>query len=239
MNPSVIAIIVVVAMWVAAIFLSLKTTIIKDISDSPNKPYSFSRTQLLWWTLLIASCFILGFAYNENLPAINNTALALLGIGLGTTTLARVVDNNQVNQSSTNNIVRHQNQASQGFFTDLLSDDTGISVHRFQSFVFNVIFGIAYITDFFNLNHTLPTYDNQQLLLLGISSGAYVALKMNENGISGGTPQAANQQSPAVTPTAPPSYTAPANTSQPTTSVPPIPPVQPITPTEPTTPPSN
>ncbi|MGV3599419.1 MAG: hypothetical protein ACO1PI_16265 [Bacteroidota bacterium] len=239
MNPSVIAIIVVVAMWVAAIFLSLKTTIIKDISDSPNKPYSFSRTQLLWWTLLIASCFILGFAYNENLPAINNTALALLGIGLGTTTLARVVDNNQVNQSSTNNIVRHQNQASQGFFTDLLSDDTGISVHRFQSFVFNVIFGIAYITDFFNLNHTLPTYDNQQLLLLGISSGAYVALKMNENGISGGTPQAANQQSPAVTPTAPPSYTAPANTSQPTTSVPPIPPVQPITPTDPTTPPSN
>lgn len=239
MNPSVIAIIVVVAMWVAAIFLSLKTTIIKDISDSPNKPYSFSRTQLLWWTLLIASCFILGFAYNENLPAINNTALALLGIGLGTTTLARVVDNNQVNQSSTNNIVRHQNQASQGFFTDLLSDDTGISVHRFQSFVFNVIFGIAYITDFFNLNHTLPTYDNQQLLLLGISSGAYVALKMNENGISGGTPQAANQQSPAVTPTAPPSYTAPANTSQPTTSVPPIPPVQPITPTDPTTPTSN
>lgn len=239
MNPSVIAIIIVAAMWLAAIFLSLKTTIIKDISDSPNKPYSFSRTQLLWWTLLIASCFILGFAYNENLPAINNTALALLGIGLGTTTLARVVDNNQVNQSSTNNIVRHQNQASQGFFTDLLSDDTGISVHRFQSFVFNVIFGIAYITDFFNLNHTLPTYDNQQLLLLGISSGAYVALKMNENGISGGTQQAANQQSPAVPPTVQPNYTAPANTFQPTTSVPPIPPVQPTTPTDPTTPPSN
>lgn len=239
MNPSVIAIIIVAAMWLAAIFLSLKTTIIKDISDSPNKPYSFSRTQLLWWTLLIASCFILGFAYNENLPAINNTALALLGIGLGTTTLARVVDNNQVNQSSTNNIVRHQNQASQGFFTDLLSDDTGISVHRFQSFVFNVIFGIAYITDFFNLNYTLPTYDNQQLLLLGISSGAYVALKMNENGINGGTQQAASQQSPAVPPTEQPSYTAPANTFQPTTSVPPIPPVQPITPTDPTTPPSN
>lgn len=239
MNPSVIAIIIVAAMWLAAIFLSLKTTIIKDISDSPNKPYSFSRTQLLWWTLLIASCFILGFAYNENLPAINNTALALLGIGLGTTTLARVVDNNQVNQSSTNNIVRHQNQASQGFFTDLLSDDTGISVHRFQSFVFNVIFGIAYITDFFNLNHTLPTYDNQQLLLLGISSGAYVALKMNENGISGGTQQAANQQSPAVPSIVQPSYTAPANTFQTTTSVPPIPPVQPTTPTDPTTPPSN
>ncbi|KAB2916860.1 MAG: hypothetical protein F9K23_06575 [Bacteroidetes bacterium] len=236
MNPSVIAIIIVAAMWLAAIFLSLKTTIIKDISDSPNKPYSFSRTQLLWWTLLIASCFILGFAYNENLPAINNTALALLGIGLGTTTLARVVDNNQVNQSSTNNIVRHQNQASQGFFTDLLSDDTGISVHRFQSFVFNVIFGIAYITDFFNLNYILPTYDNQQLLLLGISSGAYVALKMNENGISGGTQQAANQASPAVPPTVQPNYTPPANTFQPTPSVPPV---QPTTPTDPTTPPSN
>ncbi len=237
MNPSVIAVIIVAAMWIAAIFLSLKTTIIKDISDSPNKPYSFSRTQLLWWTLLIASCFILGFAYNENLPAINNTALALLGIGLGTTTLARVVDNNQVNQaqSGATNIVRHQNQPSQGFFTDLLSDDTGISVHRFQSFVFNVIFGVAYITDFFNLNHTLPTYDNQQLLLLGISSGAYVALKMNENSIGSGTQQSANQQT-IVPPTPQPSYTPP-----PAAFTPPQPaaPVQPPTPTDPTVPPSN
>lgn len=239
MNPSVIAIIVVVAMWVAAIFLSLKTTIIKDISDSPNKPYSFSRTQLLWWTLLIASCFILGFAYNENLPAINNTALALLGIGLGTTTLARVVDNNQVSQTSTNNIVRHQNLASQGFFTDLLSDDSGISVHRFQSFVFNVIFGVAYITDFFNLNYILPTYDNQQLLLLGISSGAYVALKMNENSISGGTQQAAVQQNTVAPSVSQPSYTPPATTFQPPQPVAPVPPAQPTIPTDPAVPPSN
>jgi hypothetical protein len=189
MDLSVLSIVLVVLLWVAAIYLSAKTQMLKDISNGNPKPYSFARTQLLWWTLIIASCYILGYGHSESLPLVNNSCIALLGIGLGTTTLARVVDNTQVNQQIATGISRHQNETSQGFLVDLLSDETGISVHRFQSLIFNVIFGITYFTDFFNLNYVLPSYGNSQLLLLGISSGAYLAVKMNENGIKGGFAQ--------------------------------------------------
>lgn len=220
MNPIIFAIVLVVLLWAAAIYLSLKTDILKDLSTGSTKPYSFSRTQLMWWTLIIASCYILAFAHYENLPSINSTTLALLGIGLGTTTFARVVDNTQVNQAVANGTARHQNETSQGFLTDLLSDETGISIHRFQAFVFNVIFGVTFFIDFFNMKYILPTYDSQQLLLLGISSGAYVAIKMNENGIKN---TAAIQSTPAPQTAVPPATNATA-------------PVPPTTPTPPTTP---
>lgn len=220
MNPIIFAVVLVVLLWAAAIYLSLKTDILKDFSTGTTKPYSFSRTQLMWWTLIIASCYILAFAHYENLPAINSTTLALLGIGLGTTTFARVVDNTQVNQATANGTNRHQNETSQGFFTDLLSDETGISIHRFQAFVFNVIFGVTFFIDFFNMKYILPTYDSQQLLLLGISSGAYVAIKMNENGIKN---VAAIQSTPA------PQTTAQLATNV-TASVPPTPQENPVPP---------
>lgn len=222
MNPIIFAVVLVVLLWAAAIYLSLKTDILKDFSTGTTKPYSFSRTQLMWWTLIIASCYILAFAHYENLPAINSTTLALLGIGLGTTTFARVVDNTQVNQAVANGTNRHQNETSQGFLTDLLSDETGISIHRFQAFVFNVIFGVTFFIDFFNMKYILPTYDSQQLLLLGISSGAYVAIKMNENGIKN---VAAIQSTPA-----PQNYVPPANTIVPQPPATPIPQENPIPP---------
>lgn len=223
MNLSVISIVIVVAMWGAAIYLSMKTQMLKDISDGNPKPYSFSRAQLLWWTLIIASCYVLGYGHSESLPMVNSTCIALLGIGLGTTTLARVVDNTQVNNAATAGTGRHQNENSQGFLIDLLSDETGVSVHRFQSLIFNVLFGISYITDFFNLNYMLPTYSNQQLMLLGISSGAYLALKINENGLK-------SSMNPAMqTPV------APANNVAQQPPVAPAVPSQPITETTPPT----
>lgn len=233
MNPIIFAIVIVVLLWAAAIYLSVKTDILKDLSTGTTKPYSFSRTQLMWWTLIIASCYILAFAHYENLPALNSTTLALLGIGLGTTTFARVVDNTQVNQAAANGIARHQDESSQGFLTDLLSDETGISVHRFQAFVFNVIFGITFFIDFFNMKYTLPSYDSQQLLLLGISSGAYIAIKMNENGVknTGVIPQAPAMQNTYMPP-------VPAQPVQPVQPVAPVStvPTQPVTPAAPVTP---
>lgn len=229
MNPIIFAIVVVVLLWASAIYLSLKTDILKDLSTGSIKPYSFSRTQLMWWTLIIASCYILAFAHYENLPAINSTTLALLGIGLGTTTFARVVDNTQVNQAATNSTSRHQDETSQGFLTDLLSDETGISMHRFQAFIFNIIFGVTFFIDFFNMKYILPTYDSQQLLLLGISSGAYIAIKMNENGVKN---VAAIQNNPPQPTNVPPvaNVTTPQPPAPQTPPTPPTPPVTPVPP---------
>lgn len=229
MNPF-ISVAIVVLLWAIGIYLSVKTALIRDLSMQTPKPYSFSRTQLLWWTLIITSCYILGFGYSLQLPAINDTVLILLGIGLGTTTAARIVDNTQANNTAT---VRHQDaQASQGFFMDILSDESGISVHRFQAVVFNLIFGVSFLYDFISDSYVFPSYDYEQLALLGISSGAYIALKMNENSINTQLAQA-QQQAPVNAPAANMAATNTASTFNtgnppaPNPAVPPVPPANP------------
>ena len=71
---------------------------------------------------------------------------------------------------------------------DILSDQNGVSIHRFQALLFNISIGIAFIVQFIGSMKAatagqtipLPELDQATLGLLGISSGTY-ALKFNEN----------------------------------------------------------
>lgn len=173
---------------VIGILLSFKTEILKDkskidkskISDSDlAKPYSFARTQLMWWTLIIIALYAhgIGLTFNEeSLIELNDTCLILLGISLGTTVSARIIDNTDIN----NNLERHQDKSSKGFLIDILKDENGISIHRFQALAFNIIFGIIFISKFFS-THVFLDFEQYELGLIGISSAAYVGLKINEN----------------------------------------------------------
>src|SRR2546429_31588 len=69
---------------------------------------------------------------------------------------------------------------SQGFFTDILSDDNGLSVHRLQALVFNAIYGVAVFTHFAR-EHGFDTYGTMQYAVLGLSSAGYLSLKALEN----------------------------------------------------------
>lgn len=83
---------------------------------------------------------------------------------------------------------------SQGFWLDILSDRNGISIHRLQALVFNLLFGIWFIyqsvthlkgigplTPMDILNAVIPAISQNNLILLGLSAGTYVALKTAEN----------------------------------------------------------
>ncbi|MFX8785951.1 hypothetical protein ABTM90_19220, partial [Acinetobacter baumannii] len=62
------------------------------------------------------------------------------------------------------------------------------SVHRFQNVIFNIIFGVIFLQKVI-AEHKLPDFDNTVLILMGISSGSYAALKTTE-------PQNSNIQNP-------------------------------------------
>lgn len=160
------------------IFLSFKSDILKDSSISPKRPFSFARTQLMWWAIIISSCFCAYYGKNGELVDLNDRSyLILLGISIGTVTAARIIDNTDI----LNNIVRHQdNNDSKGFIIDIISDDSGISVHRFQAMVFNAIFGAVFIAEYLEKG-TFIKFGNLELALMGISSAAYVGMKLNEN----------------------------------------------------------
>ena len=68
---------------------------------------------------------------------------------------------------------------SRGFISDILSDSTGYSFHRFQIFAWTIVLGIMFISSVYN-RLTMPEFSATLLGLMGISSGTYIGFKFPE-----------------------------------------------------------
>lgn len=167
-----VIVLVIVSVLLAFVF---KTNLIRDKSAQEiHKPYSLSRFQLLWWTVIIISCYMLLFAIRDDFALLSQSTLILLGISVAGTSFAAVVDYSQSDKD------RHQDQPGVNFIQDVLSDDDGISVHRYQNLIFTFIFGIIF---FYKVLATgnMPNFGPLELSLMGLSTAAYVGIKTSEN----------------------------------------------------------
>lgn len=168
-----------VALFIFAVVLFVKyarnSDIIRDtgtltagpsVNPPPRKAYSLARTQMALWTFLVggALAFIFLVTWNEN--TITNGVLVLIGISSGTTLLAATAD-------GTNPVP----QATQGFFTDLLTDGTGPSFHRYQMVFFTVILAVIFVVKVCT-NLGMPEFNTTLLGLMGISNGTYLGFKL-------------------------------------------------------------
>jgi hypothetical protein len=68
---------------------------------------------------------------------------------------------------------------SKGFLRDLVSDATGVSLHRFQIAVWTLLFGFYFCYSVWN-DLKMPELDPTYLALMGISSGTYIGFKIPE-----------------------------------------------------------
>ncbi len=181
------------AVLVAGMVLFAQSAICKDESyDANNKlrplkerPYSYAKVQLFWWTMIILCCYIAFFAMHCVLVPLNMTTIVLLGLGAAVFAGGRIIDNRQKDSVPTGKRIQDESARGDSFFTDILSDENGISIHRFQSLVFNLVFGIAFIYFFVTAVccHKYPFIDfnEWQFALLGISSATYLGIKATEN----------------------------------------------------------
>jgi hypothetical protein len=150
----------------------------KSILPLEERPFSLASTLTFYWTVLIflSICYI-GIV-SDNIVPISSSVLILMGIVIGTTTAGKVID---TVQSTDDKIERSQDvHPSEGFLTDILSDSNGISVSRFQTLAFNIVYGFIFLSIVVS-QHLLYEFPTQTLVLLGISSGAYAMLKIPEN----------------------------------------------------------
>lgn len=69
---------------------------------------------------------------------------------------------------------------SEGFFLDILRDETGISFHRFQMMAWTIILGIVFVSSVWR-DFTMPDFSATLLGLMGISSGTYVGFKLSSS----------------------------------------------------------
>jgi hypothetical protein len=176
------------------VWLFLKSAMCRDESFDSNsqlrplkeRPFSYSRVQLCWWSLIILVCYWYFFMRYGVLLPLTSTIAFLLGGPIAVFVFGRTIDNTQIKTNNEEVPTRHQDtEKSQGFFIDILSDDTGISIHRLQAALFNVIYGIGFISYFLNSIQTQKypfiQFETWQFALLGISAAGYLAIKANEN----------------------------------------------------------
>jgi hypothetical protein len=197
-------VVILMVLLLLVIILSVKTTMLRNVVfdktsfdavakthklGSPKAGFSLSRSQLAFWTVIIIGSFVyVVFFYDTSgglkIPIVfNSVNLTLLGIAAGTTAIGKVIDNSQQRSPTSTTSSAQQNQPSKGFFTDIISDENGVSVHRLQNVLWTIIVGAIYIT-YVSTKSTLPD-DNvitpTLLGLMGISSAAYIGGKTTEN----------------------------------------------------------
>jgi len=178
------------------VFLFVVLKFDKSLKDSYNyNPdgkeqyfcFSFSKTQFFFWTFIVIASFIYIWILSGDLASINDTALVLLGITTATISISNLISINEEKQATDeqgkiqllNFRTKNPNDKT-NFFQDILSDKNGISIHRLQAVIFNLIFGIAFFQHVL-LHYSMPDFSPTQLVLLGLSSGTYAFLKTTES----------------------------------------------------------
>lgn len=187
MDAHLLFVIVIAVLAFIIIIFDLKYNLLRDKSIAVKKPFSYSRTQLAWWTVVVLASFITIIFSNKGyqVPTFDTSTLILLGISTSTMMTARIID---VSDEQRVDHERHQDAEGKGVLLDILSDENGVSIHRLQSVVFNLTFGTWFIIQVWNnlelandISKIIPVITQNNLILIGLSSGTYAALKSTEN----------------------------------------------------------
>jgi len=201
-NPVVIAFVLITLIFALFLVLARYSNILRDeVNDcdefdenaqkiqqkqrrkllDKRNPFSLAKVQFGMWTVIISASYIyLSLCKGDCADSpINKTALVLMGIFAGTAIASALIDKSEIND----NRPRHQNSPSEGFFIDILSDDKGISLHRFQNFVWTIIAMVVYVykVSIIATGCALPELSDTLLALTGISSATYLILRSKEN----------------------------------------------------------
>ena len=150
-----------------------------------RRPYSLAQVQMAWWTAIVFGSYVyLALKTGSINGILNDTALILLGIGTGTALGAAMVDQTKAAQNAGDQPPSDA-AASQGLFDDLLTDCSGVTLHRFQVMVWTLLLGLLFVWQVARGaggagGLAMPDIDPRALGLLGISGGTYLGFKIPE-----------------------------------------------------------
>jgi hypothetical protein len=172
------------AILLITLALAVRTTIVRDRGPAPAErirdiPYSLARCQIAFWFIIILWSFLgiwtVTGDYNDIVSA---QSLTLLGISGVTALSAKFVDFAK-EPTAAAGVTPPPPPQHTGFWSDLLTDDTGWAFHRFQIVIWTLVLGAVSL---WSVRQTLalPTFDNNLLILMGISSGLYIGSKWPE-----------------------------------------------------------
>jgi hypothetical protein len=139
-----------------------------------ERPYSLSLFQMSFWFFLVIAAYVFMWLITDELDTITDSILALIGIGAATALGAALID-----QKKTAPAPDEPGGKSRGFLNDVMSDPQGVSLHRFQMFVWTLVLGVIFIGSVYK-DLEMPQFSATLLGLMGISSGTYLGFKVPE-----------------------------------------------------------
>ena len=161
------------------------TDILRERGPRPlqgkRKRYSLSRVQAAFWFFLVLLAYVCLWLITGDFNTLTPSVLALTGINAlaaVTTPAMRPKDKAVLSGSSTvqdTDCAANEN-ASRGFFRDMLSNASGYSFHRFQMAAWNILFGIIFIRSVYH-HLVMPNFSTPLLLLMGISAAIFISFE--------------------------------------------------------------
>lgn len=151
------------------------TTALRDATGL----YSLARTQMAFWGLLMLVAFS-GIAFvTRTLEPVPAQMFLLGGISGVTGVGAMIVDAFKPRTKELRGRPPHPFHGVRSFIRELCSDDRGLSFPRLQAVLWTAVLGIIFM---FTVSRTMtmPTFDQNLLVLLGITGATYVGAKASE-----------------------------------------------------------
>jgi hypothetical protein len=140
---------------------------------SKKNPFSLSRVQVYIWTFVIFGLFSYVWSVTDFLPQITAAHLVLLGIAAGQRIISQLIDSSDPPKKNITTKKLTSDGCSVGFFMDLISDKTGLSITRLQYLIATFIFLVVFITNAIQ-KLELVDFSVEQLALMGTSAGLYL-----------------------------------------------------------------
>jgi hypothetical protein len=189
---------VVVAIIFGVTFLKLGKRDARLRSYGPDSPYSLALVQMAVWYCVVTLAYTYLYTINGIPPTLNNSIMILIGISSATALGARIVDSSNVTKKESEGAEKSTDKGlysavkegglaekmekltSKGFLSDILSDEYGFALSRYQIVIWTLVMLYIFVKDVLSLG-VLHDFSDGELFLMGISSGSYVGYKLQEN----------------------------------------------------------
>jgi hypothetical protein len=140
-----------------------------NVQPPPRKAYSLARTQMAAWFFVVFATYFLIYLITGALDTITPTVLGLMGISAATGFAATIVDTGAAGAAA-------PAPPTRGLWTDLVSDDTGMSLPRLQILAWTVVLLFIFARSVYQ-TLSMPEFSSTLLGLMGISGGTYIGFK--------------------------------------------------------------
>jgi hypothetical protein len=140
-----------------------------------ERPYSLARLQMALWTVVIIAGLFLVYLITATIFQIPGSVLVLMGVSGATYLGARVLDARNA-AAAAPVTAAYPPGRSRGLWIDIVSDERGVALHRAQMLLWTLVMVGLFLAELFR-RLVFVEFDDTMLGLLGISNGAYLALK--------------------------------------------------------------